>query len=167
MMEAANKSLGIPQIRPASLRPATYGLVDAAEVMALDAAAGPPKYDLCVANSVEDIWKEWTEGMGGWPALSKMEEKWGPLLRPSNRQRAAWCRRKVVVDEIRARVRKRRAAGLSEGEGEQESEKVVIEQLEVQRGERSLFALIKEVQNRRKGLKRSAAEMEEEGDSPE
>lgn len=70
--------------------------------MALDTASdvGPPVYTLFPARTVTDAWREWKEGIGGRPALEELEEKWGARWRPEAAQRTAFCRRKVVLDEL-------------------------------------------------------------------
>ena len=67
---------------------------------------GPPKYLLFKCRSVHDVWKEWSEGINGGPAVAKLEDEWGPAWRSTPAARVAFCRRKVIIDYIKAEVAK-------------------------------------------------------------
>jgi Transcriptional activator of glycolytic enzymes len=60
----------------------------------------PPAYSLMKAHSVADVWREWKEGIAGRPPVEELERAWGARWRPGHQMRMAWCRRKVVLDEI-------------------------------------------------------------------
>jgi hypothetical protein len=59
---------------------------------------------LARAFTVKDAWREWKEGIAGQPAIRELEEKWGSRWRPGNTIRVQFCRRKVIWDEVLARV---------------------------------------------------------------
>ena len=59
---------------------------------------------LAYAFTVPDVWREWTEGLAGQPAVRELEEKWGSRWRLSNTVRVQFCRRKVIWDEVLART---------------------------------------------------------------
>ena len=60
----------------------------------------PPAYSLMKAHSVADVWREWKEGIAGQPPLEELERVWGAHWCPGQQMRMAWCRRKVVLDEV-------------------------------------------------------------------
>lgn len=93
-------------------------------------ALGPPAYTLYNARTVEDAWREWDVGIMGQKPLRKLEEKWGALLRPTQAQKVAFCRRKVLIDEVNLLVRQ--GSTIEDAVG----------QLELQRQGRSLRQLI-------------------------
>jgi hypothetical protein len=95
---------------------------------ALDAAAtaGPPAYALMNAQTVADVWREYKEGIAGGPAIEKLELEWQARWRPEPKQRTAWCRRKVIVDEVLHLIH----TGLSPV--------AAVAELEAQRGSQSL-----------------------------
>ena len=57
---------------------------------------------------MEDAWREWDVGIIGQKPLRKLEEKWGALLRPTQAQKVAFCRQKVLIDEVYLLVRQGR-----------------------------------------------------------
>mgnify|MGYP003622938085 CR=1 FL=1 len=79
---------------------------------------------------MEDVRREWEEGILGMPPLQELEEKWGALWRPSSAQKVAFCRRKVVIDELTYLSHQ----GLSSQEA--------VAKLETRRGRSSLRQLI-------------------------
>ena len=99
----------------------------------------PPVYmALAKAYTVRDVWREWAEGLAGQPAVRELEERWGAKWRPCNIVRVQFCRRKVIWDEIPARV----ARGKSEEEA--------ITELELLRAGRSLNQLVDELKYRQR-----------------
>ncbi len=62
--------------------------------------AGPPTYELFAARTVQQAWREWKEGVCGFPPLEQLEREWGAALRPISRQGQAWHYRKIVLDEV-------------------------------------------------------------------
>jgi len=62
--------------------------------------AGPPTYELFAAQTVQQAWREWKEGLCGFPPLEQLEHKWGAALRPASRQGQAWHYWKVILDEV-------------------------------------------------------------------
>jgi hypothetical protein len=113
-------------------------------VPAYDAAAlstaplpGPPVYTaLAKVYTVKDVWREWREGLAGQPALQELEEAWGSCWRPGNVVRVQFCRRKVVWDEVLARVARSK------------SEDAAVAELELLRASRSLSQLVDELKHR-------------------
>jgi len=69
----------------------------AAEAAALN--PGPPVYELAKARTVLEAWREYKTGIGGGPT-EELETLWQARWRPLQRQRTAWCRRKVIIDEV-------------------------------------------------------------------
>lgn len=104
----------------------------------LEEAPEPPAYDLFDARTVADAWREWSVGIAGRPALKGLEETWGYLLRPTARQKTAWYRRKLILDELRWL----QAHGRTE-------EAAVVE-LEALRAGRSLYKLGNSLKTRQK-----------------
>lgn len=99
---------------------------------------GPPVYTaLAKAYTVGDVWREWKEGLAGQPAVRELEEAWGSSWRPGNTVRVQFCRRKVVWDEVLARVARGRA------------EEEAVAELELLRAGRSLNQLVDELKHRR------------------
>jgi hypothetical protein len=100
---------------------------------------GPPVYtELAKAYTVRDAWREWREGLAGRPAVQELEEVWGSRWRPGNMVRVQFCRRKVLWDEVAARV--------ARGKTEEEA----ITELELLRAGRSLNQLVDELKHRRR-----------------
>jgi transcriptional activator of glycolytic enzymes GCR1 len=64
------------------------------------AGGDPGPVKLMDVHTVADVWREWKEGISGWPALEELERVWGARWRPGQAMRMAWCRRKAVLDEI-------------------------------------------------------------------
>ena len=77
-------------------------------------------------QAVPSVWREWTEGLGGRPSVEAMDQQYGARWRVLQRDRTFYCRRKPIVDEIRARV----VQGVARSEAE------AVAQLEVWRQER-------------------------------
>ena len=64
----------------------------------------PPSYELSrTIRTVNDLWREWTVGLGSGPAVQTLEDSYGPLWRPSQRERVMYGRRKIIINEIRRR----------------------------------------------------------------
>lgn len=71
--------------------PTQGGLVPAVPAMNAGTAAGtapkpgPPVYtELVKVYTVRDVWRDWTEGLAGRPAVRELEEAWGSRWRPGN-----------------------------------------------------------------------------------
>jgi len=107
-------------------------------------AAGPPTLTaLARVFTVKDAWREWQEGLAGRPALRELEARWGSRWRPGNAIRIAFSRRKVIWDEILARI----ARGKSVDE--------VVAELELLRASRSLSSLVEDLKRRREHVPRT------------
>jgi hypothetical protein len=99
----------------------------------------PPIYELFAARTVRDAWREWKEGIGGRPALEQLENNWGSALRPTRKLQIAFCRRKVVLDEVLRLVHS----------GFPTPEQAVTE-LDARRGKLSLYSLCERLLDERK-----------------
>ena len=88
-----------------------------------------PAYTLMDLRTVADAWREWKEGIAGFPAVEQLESSWGAAWRPEAKQRVAFCRRKVVWDEVSRLIQ----AGLTQSNA--------VAQLEALRGGKSLYKL--------------------------
>jgi hypothetical protein len=145
---------GAPQAAPVSIPPPLPVAIAAsvaiagspAGMAAAPALPGPPLYTaLAKAYTVRDVWREWKEGLAGRPAIRELEEMWGSRWRPGNTVRVQFCRRKVVWDEVLARV----ARGKSEEEA--------VTELELLRAGRSLNQLVDELKHRRQYRPRASS----------
>jgi hypothetical protein len=90
-------------------------------------------------RTVIDAWREWKEGIAGQPPVEQLEQDWGPKWRPTSAQRIAFCRRKVILDEVYRLVQ----TGLSPDDA--------VAQLEALRNGRSLTKLRKTIQQQKRG----------------
>ena len=102
---------------------------------------GAPEYILFDARTVADVWREWREGIAGRPPLQGLEETWGHLLRPKPKDKTAWSRRKVVLDELTRLVARGR------------TEEAAVAELEALRAGRHLRRLIDDLKGRQKARK--------------
>jgi hypothetical protein len=93
---------------------------------------------LARAFTVKDVWREWQEGFAGRPAIRELEERWGSRWRPGSVIRVQFCRRKVIWDELLARI--------ARGKREEEA----VAELEQLRAGRSLNRLVDELKQRRR-----------------
>ncbi len=113
LSEAPQATLGVSKAIPEAgvAAPTTGVALDAAaSTAAVDSAptAGPPKYRLSrTVTTVPDLWREWTVGLGGGPAVQALEDSYGPRWRPSQEERVFFCRRKTIIDWVRTKRRER------------------------------------------------------------
>jgi hypothetical protein len=71
-----------------------------------DLPSSPPSYLLSrTIETVPELWGEWTVGIGGNPPVQLLEKSYGATWRPSRSERVMFSRRKVIIDEIHARIR--------------------------------------------------------------
>ncbi|KAI1388078.1 transcriptional activator of glycolytic enzymes-domain-containing protein [Hypoxylon trugodes] len=82
--------------------------------------SGPPQYKYGTVGTVEDVWKEYREGMDGQPAVEELDATWGSRWRPEPRGRTWYSRRKVIWDKIKEYM----AEGLDEEDAVREVEKL-------------------------------------------
>jgi len=82
--------------------------------------AGPPQYDYRTVATVEEVWKEYREGIDGQPAIEKLDATWGSRWRPEPRGRTWYSRRKVIWDKIKEFINE----GMDEQSAVQEVEKL-------------------------------------------
>ena len=68
----------------------------------------PPVYMWADSYTVLDLWREWTVGYLDQLSIDELERRWRPRWRP--KKASFFCRRKVVIDAIRAKI----AAGHNE-----------------------------------------------------
>lgn len=112
----------------------------------------PPVFSsLIKVYTVKDVWREWKEGLAGRPPIKELEQTWGSRWRPGNRIRVQFCRRKVIWDELQARI--------ASGKREEEA----ISELESLRADRNLNQLVNELKQHRQQQIRSSTE--ETGDA--
>ncbi|KAN0075727.1 Transcriptional activator of glycolytic enzymes domain containing protein [Elaphomyces granulatus] len=52
-----------------------------------------------------NLWDEWTVEIEGKPAVQDLDRSYGPAWRPSASERVLFSRRKVIIDEIQARIK--------------------------------------------------------------
>ncbi|KAI1468999.1 transcriptional activator of glycolytic enzymes-domain-containing protein [Daldinia caldariorum] len=83
-------------------------------------SAGPPQYKYGTVGTVEEVWKEYREGMDGQPAIEELDAVWGSRWRPEPRGRTWYSRRKVIWDKIKEYM----SEGLDEEEAVKEVEKL-------------------------------------------
>ncbi|ETS73086.1 hypothetical protein PFICI_15261 [Pestalotiopsis fici W106-1] len=81
---------------------------------------GPPAYDYRTVGTVEEVWKEYREGIDGQPAVEELDATWGSRWRPEPRGRTWYSRRKVIWDKIKEYL----ADGMGEDEAVREVEKL-------------------------------------------
>ncbi|KAI0843846.1 transcriptional activator of glycolytic enzymes-domain-containing protein [Daldinia vernicosa] len=83
-------------------------------------SAVPPQYKYGTVGTVEEVWKEYREGMDGQPAIEELDAAWGSRWRPEPRGRTWYSRRKVIWDKIKEYM----AEGLDEDEAVREVERL-------------------------------------------
>ena len=67
-------------------------------------AAQPPTYHLSRGiTTIPDLWREWTEGLGGQLSVEALDERWGSRWR-HGAEFQFYSRRKVIIDEIKRLV---------------------------------------------------------------
>ncbi|KAI1840208.1 hypothetical protein JX266_013575 [Neoarthrinium moseri] len=81
---------------------------------------GPPSYDYRTVGTVDEVWKEYREGIDGQPAIEDLDANWGSRWRPEPRGRTWYSRRKVIWDKIKEYM----AEGMAEDEAVREVEKL-------------------------------------------
>jgi hypothetical protein len=92
-------------------------------------------------RTVADVWREWKEGIAGFPAVEQLESSWGPAWRPLPKHRVAFSRRKVIWDEVNRLLQ----TGLTQDDA--------VAQLEALRNSGSLYRLVGLLQERLKTQK--------------
>jgi hypothetical protein len=61
----------------------------------------PPAYKMNRSiSSVRDLWREWSDGIGGGPPVKALEETWGSKWRKETTERRFFNRRRIIIDEI-------------------------------------------------------------------
>jgi hypothetical protein len=92
----------------------------------------PPQYVLSrTVQTVPQLWREWTVGLGGKPSVQGLEDLYGRRWRLAHKETVLYGRRKVIIDEIR----RLHATGMGIG--------AAVESVELirQRGALSLYQL--------------------------
>ncbi|KAI0477133.1 transcriptional activator of glycolytic enzymes-domain-containing protein [Xylariaceae sp. FL0804] len=84
------------------------------------APSGPPQYDYRTVATVDEVWREYREGMDGQPAIEALDAQWGSRWRPEPRGRTWYSRRKVIWDKIKEYI----ADGMDEDEAVREVERL-------------------------------------------
>jgi hypothetical protein len=66
----------------------------------------PRVTSLTTVYTVEDLWRQWKDGLPGEPGpVRDLEDRYGSRWRPDNKVRVQFCRRKVVWDEVLRLIR--------------------------------------------------------------
>ncbi|KAF1977905.1 hypothetical protein BU23DRAFT_451792, partial [Bimuria novae-zelandiae CBS 107.79] len=83
--------------------------------VALELAPAPepaPRYRLCRAvRTVEDLWREWTEGLQGQPSIAELDRRWGNRWRAGRQSELQWYSLRLeVIKEIRRVAQARRTS---------------------------------------------------------
>ncbi|EDN02388.1 predicted protein [Histoplasma mississippiense (nom. inval.)] len=52
-------------------------------------------------QSVPDLWREWTTGLGSGPSVQSLEDQRGSWHKGSSKEQMMFCRRKIIINEIR------------------------------------------------------------------
>ncbi|KAI0017964.1 transcriptional activator of glycolytic enzymes-domain-containing protein [Xylariomycetidae sp. FL0641] len=102
------------------------------------ASAAPPQYDYRTVGTVEEVWKEYREGIEGQPAVEALDAQWGSRWRPEPRGRTWYSRRKVIWDKIKDYI--------SEGMDEEDA----VKEVERLRDGGTINKLIRMLQDERK-----------------
>ncbi|KAI1735618.1 transcriptional activator of glycolytic enzymes-domain-containing protein [Xylaria scruposa] len=107
-----------PRVPPAS--PSQHIVPRSAASTSTPTSAGPPQYEYRTVGTVEEVWREYREGMDGQPAIEKLDATWGSRWRPEPRGRTWYSRRKVIWDKIKEYM----AEGMDEEASVQEVERL-------------------------------------------
>ncbi|KAI0469179.1 transcriptional activator of glycolytic enzymes-domain-containing protein [Xylaria cf. heliscus] len=107
-----------PRVPPAS--PSHHIVPRSSVSTSTPTAAGPPQYEYRTVGTVEEVWREYREGMDGQPAIEKLDATWGSRWRPEPRGRTWYSRRKVIWDKIKEHM----AEGMDEDAAVQEVERL-------------------------------------------
>ncbi len=127
----------LPPISPTAQEDSSTASITVLDSTSTCLNTGPPAYALVKARTVNEVWREWNEGILDGPAVKDLELKWGSKWRPLPKERVAFCRRKVIIDDILKRQQR----------GQLVSDAVTA--LEVVRGDKSIDWLIKELKRRK------------------
>jgi Transcriptional activator of glycolytic enzymes len=97
----------------------------------------PPEFTTLPLSTVDEVWREWKEGIGDNPPVERLEAEWGARWRPDARMRKWFSRRKVIWDRLKELI----VAGQTAGDA--------VGQLERLRNGRSLSQLVKLLQSQK------------------
>ena len=63
----------------------------------------PPQHSMCrTTKTVEDLWREWTVGLRGQPAITVLDSRWGSRWRAGRQSELQWYSlRSEIIKEIR------------------------------------------------------------------
>ncbi|KAI2607726.1 transcriptional activator of glycolytic enzymes-domain-containing protein [Hypoxylon fragiforme] len=106
--------------RPPPSSPSTSQAVQPRPSAQTPQSAGPPQYKYGTVGTVEEVWREYREGMDGQPAIEELDATWGSRWRPEPRGRTWYSRRKVIWDKIKEYM----SEGLDEDDSVREVEKL-------------------------------------------
>jgi hypothetical protein len=72
----------------------------------------PPQYSMCRAvKTVKDLWREWTVGLRGQPAIDVLDRRWGSRWRSGRQSELQWYSLRLeIVKEIRRIARAQRTS---------------------------------------------------------
>ena len=95
--------------------------------------ASPPAFRLLALHTIEDLWKTWTEGMNGQPAVEALEKDWGKDWRREGPVGRWFSARRPLIEKVQVHV--------SQGCTVQ----AAISLVEMERGSRSLDRFYKDI----------------------
>ena len=72
----------------------------------------PPQYRMCrTTKTVEELWREWTVGLQGQPAIAALDSRWGSQWRAGRQSELQWYSLRLeVIKEIRRLAQSRRTS---------------------------------------------------------
>ena len=107
-----------PSLEPSSLEPPSRYISAQASISNSRVAtpappvtsAEPPEYRMCrTTKTVEDLWREWTVGLQGQPAITALDSHWGSRWRAGRQSEVQWYSLRLeVIKEIRRIARAQR-----------------------------------------------------------
>jgi Transcriptional activator of glycolytic enzymes len=71
----------------------------------------PPEFRSVNIFTVEEVWQQWKEGLGGNPPVEELERDWGTRWRSEARMRQWFSRRKVIWDRLQEIIKAGHTAG--------------------------------------------------------
>jgi hypothetical protein len=76
------------------------------------APSEPPQYRMCrTTKTVEELWREWTVGLQGEPAITALDSRWGSQWRAGRQSELQWYSLRLeVIKEIRRLAQSRRTS---------------------------------------------------------
>jgi hypothetical protein len=97
---------------PSARSPSPSPLPAALELAPAPELEPAPKHRMCRAvRTVEDLWREWTEGLQGKPSIAELDRRWGNRWRAGRQSELQWYSLRLeVIKEIRRVAQARRTS---------------------------------------------------------